>query len=272
MPEPFQPRIDHTLTPEPGALLFGFREGKLAIEETAAGPDIPDYERVQPAISGDAVFMGSLEGRDCFVAALDPSVDLDGLAFLGLRELFGRLPDHLAALAGRASQTLEWSLAHAYCGRCGTPTDPAPSELARACPNCGALHFPRITPAVIMRVERDGRILLARNRNFRGPFFSVLAGFVEPGETLEEAVAREIREEVGIEVEDVRYFGSQAWPFPSQLMIGFTARHRSGEISPQDSEILEAAWFALDELPEALPGPYSIARRLIEDFRARASG
>jgi NAD+ diphosphatase len=101
--------------------------------------------------------------------------------------------------------------------------------------------------------------------------YSCLAGFVEPGETIEQAVVREVREEVGIEVEDIRYFGSQAWPFPSQLMIGFTARHRSGEISMQQSEILEAGWFRPDELP-ALPGPYSIARRLIEDFRRRSPG
>jgi NAD+ diphosphatase len=268
MPEPFQPRVDHTLVPAPGALVFGFQDGRLAVEEVAGSVEIPDFERLRPAISGEAVFMGVLEGRDCFVASLDTAVDLDGLSLFGLRELFGRLPDHIASLAGRASQTLEWSLAHTYCGRCGTPTDPAPGELARACPNCGALHFPRITPAVIMLVEREGRVLLARNRSFRGPFFSVLAGFVEPGETLEEAVAREIREEVGIEVEDIRYFASQAWPFPSQLMIGFVARHRSGEIAPQDSEILEAGWFGPEELP-ALPGPYSIARRLIEDFRRR---
>ena len=122
-----------------------------------------------------------------------------------------------------------------------------------------------------MLVEREGRILLARNRSFRGPFHSVLAGFVEPGETLEQAVAREVLEEVGVEVEDVRYFGSQAWPFPSQLMVGFTARWKSGEILLQQSEIMEAAWFGPDQLPAQLPGPYSIARRLIEAFRASRS-
>ena len=266
-PEPFQPRIDHTVVPEPGALVFGFCDGRLAL----VGLEVPEFERVRPAVAGDPVYLGTLEGRDCFVAALDSGADLAGVDLFGLRELFGRLPDHLMGLAGRASQTLEWSLAHAYCGRCGTPTDPAPGELARLCPNCGALHFPRITPAVIMRVERDGQILLARNRNFRGPFHSVLAGFVEPGETLEQAVAREVREEVGLEVGDVRYFASQAWPFPSQLMIGFTARWLSGEIVVEQSEILEAAWFGPEDLPEHLPGPYSIARRLIEDFKASRS-
>jgi NAD+ diphosphatase len=266
-PEPFQPRVDHTLVPEAGALLFGFCEGRLALVDM----DLPEFERLRPAVAGDPVYLGTLEGRDCFVAALDPAAQPAGVQLLGLREVFGRLPDHVMALAGRASQVLEWSLAHVYCGRCGSQTDPAPGELARLCPNCGALHFPRITPAVIMRVERDDKILLARNRNFRGPFHSVLAGFVEPGETLEQAVAREVREEVGLEVGDVRYFGSQAWPFPSQLMIGFTARWLAGEIVVEQSEILEAAWFGADELPEHLPGTYSIARRLIEDFRASRS-
>jgi NAD+ diphosphatase len=267
-PEPFQPRVDHTLVPEPGALLFGFCDGRLAL----VGLDLPEFERLRPALAGDPFYLGTLEGRDCFVAALDPAAELAEMELFGLRELFGRLPDHLMALAGRASQTLEWSLAHVYCGRCGTRTDPAPAELARLCPSCGALHFPRITPAVIMRVERGDKILLARNRNFRGPFHSVLAGFVEPGETLEQAVVREVREEVGVEVGDVGYFGSQAWPFPSQLMIGFTARWLSGEIVVEQAEILEAGWFGPDELPEHLPGPFSIARRLIEDFKASRSG
>ena len=270
-PEPFQPRIDHTLVPEPGSLLFGFGEGRLALVDTAEGLEVPEFDRLRTAVTGDPVYLGALADRDCFVAALDPAADLSDVQLLGLREVFGRLPDELMAVAGRASQVLEWSMAHAYCGRCGTGTDPAPGELARLCPNCGALHFPRITPAVIMRVERDGKILLARNRNFRGPFHSVLAGFVEPGESLEQAVVREVREEVGVEVADVRYFGSQAWPFPSQLMIGFTANWAAGEIVVEQSEILEAGWFGPDDLPEHLPGPYSIARRLIEDFRASRS-
>jgi len=271
MPEPFQPRFDHTLAPEPGALVFGFCEGRLAVLDTAEGPELPEFARLRPALTADPVYLGTLDGRECFVAAIDAGVDIPGIQLQGLRELFGRLPDHVMAVAGRASQMLEWSLAHVYCGRCGTRTDPAPGEPARLCPSCGALHFPRITPAVIMRVERDGKILLARNRNFRGPFHSVLAGFVEPGETLEQAVVREVREEVGIEVGDVRYFGSQAWPFPSQLMVGFTARWEAGEIVLEQSEILEAAWFEPDQLPEHLPGPYSIARRLIEDFKASRS-
>jgi NAD+ diphosphatase len=121
-----------------------------------------------------------------------------------------------------------------------------------------------------MLVEREGRMLLARNKLFRGPFYSCLAGFVEPGESLEEAVAREVLEEVGIEIEGITYAASQPWPFPSQLMIGFHARHRSGEIKVQDSEILDAAWFSAAELPQ-LPGRFSLARQLIDGFLTNAS-
>ena len=146
--------------------------------------------------------------------------------------------------------------------------------MARSCPACGALHFPRVTPAVIMLVEREGEVLLARNRRFAGPFYSVLAGFVEPGETLEQAVAREVGEEAGIEIGDVRYFGSQSWPFPSQLMIGFFARHSAGEVEVDGSELIEASWFRPEQVAAGeiqLPGPFSIARRLIDHWLQRSS-
>jgi NAD+ diphosphatase len=119
-----------------------------------------------------------------------------------------------------------------------------------------------------MLVEHDDRVLLARRAGFKGPFHSVLAGFVEPGETLEETVRREVREEAGIELDDVRYFGSQPWPFPSQLMIGFVARAVSDELEIDAAELEDAGWFRADELP-VIPGPFTIARRLIDDFVAR---
>jgi NAD+ diphosphatase len=190
------------------------------------------------------------------------------LELAGLRELFGRLDEQHHAVAGRAFQTLEWYRNHAFCGRCGGPTSEVPGERARACPGCGTLFYPRINPAVIMLIEQGERMLLARNRQFPGPFYSCLAGFVEPGESLEEAVEREVWEEVGIAISDVSYFASQPWPFPSQLMIGFTARHSSGDLRLQDSELVDARWFAPDDLPQ-LPGRFSLARRLIESFLAR---
>ena len=144
-------------------------------------------------------------------------------------------------------------------------SDLAPSERAQVCPQCGLTAFPRLSPAIIVCIRRGEQILLARNHRFPPGRFSVLAGFVEPGETLEEAVAREVREEVGIRVRDIRYFGSQPWPFPNSLMLGFTAEYAEGELVVDESELAEAHWFTRDNLPD-LPPPISIARRLIEDF------
>jgi NAD+ diphosphatase len=167
--------------------------------------------------------------------------------------------------AARAFQTLEWSTAHAFCGRCGTPTVFSTTESARVCPACGATHFPRITPAVITLVRKGPEILLARGLRFGPRFYSLIAGFVEAGETLEQAVAREVYEEVGIGIKDIAYFASQSWPFPSQLMVGFTANHAEGELRINELEISDARWFPVSELPRDvdLPSNYSISGRMI---------
>jgi NAD+ diphosphatase len=261
----FEPGVDHAARPGPRALLFAFAGDRLAVRVDGERVVIPTGAE----LAGDpAVFFGRLDGNDCFAVAMDAADPPAGLQLSGLRELFGRLDASLHGVAGRAFQVVEWYRSHAFCGRCGAPTELAEGERARACPNCGALYFPRINPAVIFLVERGDRMLLARSRSFRGPFYSVLAGFVEPGESLEETIRREAREEVGLELRDIRYFGSQPWPFPSQLMIGFTAHHADGDIRLQDSEIVDAGWYGSHDLPE-LPGRFSIARRLIEDFLTR---
>ena len=190
---------------------------------------------------------------------------------LPLRSLYGRVPEHVWTLAGRAVQIAAWDQTHRFCGRCATPTEPVARDRARRCPACGLLAYPRLAPAVIVLVERDGAMLLAHGRAFPLPMYSALAGFVEPGETLEEAVHREVREEVGIEVADVRYAGSQPWPFPNSLMIGFTARWAGGEIVPDPTEIVDANWFTVDDLPMIPPG-MSIARWLIDGFIERTGG
>jgi NAD+ diphosphatase len=269
MPPRFTGEIDLSARPAAEDLVCVFSEGRLLVRADGERASIPSAAELGGGLD-DAIYLGRLDGRPCFVAELGGGAARDGLAPTGLRELFGRLPDELQAVAGRAFQTLEWYRNHAFCGRCGTPTQLADAERARGCPNCGAMFYPRISPAVIMLIERSGEILLARNRNFRGPFYSCLAGFVDPGESLEEAVAREVEEEVGIEIGDVTYFASQPWPFPSQLMIGFTARHAAGEIRlGGDPEIEDAAWFARDALPQ-LPGRFSLARRLIDSWLSRA--
>jgi NAD+ diphosphatase len=219
---------------------------------------------------GEGLFLGVLDGRWCYAVDVrdDPSVDL-GL-FTDLRALWGTLDETTWTVAGRAAQLVDWQRTHRFCGQCATATEPSRGERARRCPRCGLVAFPRLAPAVITLIEReDGRVLLARNPNFPAPFFSLLAGFVEPGETLEEAVARETFEEVGIAIGDVTYWGSQPWPFPHSLMVGFTAAYVTGDLVLQPEEIAEAAWFGPDELPMT-PPTMSIAGRMIEDWVARS--
>ncbi|MFV0259572.1 MAG: NAD(+) diphosphatase [Acidimicrobiales bacterium] len=197
----------------------------------------------------------------------------DQVSWVGLRQLYGAIDETDWVLAGRAAQVVTWDRDHRFCGRCGEPTTAHWRDRARECRRCRLLAYPRLNPAVIMLVERDdGRALLAWGRQFPGRFFSALAGFVEPGESLEEAVAREVQEEVGITIDDIRYFGSQPWPFPHSMMIGFTARYRSGELVYQEDEIVEAGWYTPDDLPPVPRGGMSIAGWMIEDWINRSSG
>ncbi|MCC6315438.1 MAG: NAD(+) diphosphatase [Thermomicrobiales bacterium] len=246
---------------------FVFRDGDLLVVESGERIALPD-----PAALGvepvRRQYLGALGGVLCWSAEIAISAVPPDVAFLGLRALYGRLTDTLFAVANRAAQIVAWDRDHQFCGRCGTPTEPAPGERARRCPRCGLLAYPRLSPAIIVRIEREGRILLARGRNFAPGRFGVIAGFVEPGESLEEAVHREIAEETGLTVRDVRYFASQPWPFPHTLMVGFTADWAAGEIDLDGVELVEAGWYGLDDLP-TVPTRLSIARRLIDDWAAR---
>ena len=213
--------------------------------------------------------MGTLRGAAAWGVALPADAAAPaGFSFQGLRGLWGRLDEESWRLAGRAVQLVDWDRNHHYCGRCATPTQRQTGELSRTCPQCGLHHFPRISPAVIVRIERGGQLLLARSPHFAPGVYSTIAGFVEPGESLEETVRREVREEVGVTVTNLRYFGSQPWPFPNSLMVGFVADYESGELALQPGEIEDAGWFTVDALP-GLPSPLSIARALIDDFIRR---
>ncbi len=259
--------------PEADALAFAFAGGRMLVRPDLQVPNFAALDGVSRLAAGP-ILLGRLGGRPCYAVALSEGDPPDGLITVGLRELFSKVEDGaVLSMAGRASQLLDWWSGHAYCGRCGTATVSHEKEMARVCPQCGALHFPRISPAVITLVHRgEDEVLLAHDRRFRPGFFALLAGFVEPGETLEQAVAREVREEVGLEVDQLNYFGSQSWPFPSQLMVGFFARYRAGEIRVQEDELTEARWFRLDELPgpEDRPAVFSIAGRLIERYLEEA--
>jgi NAD+ diphosphatase len=192
-----------------------------------------------------------------------------GWAFEGVRSLFGMISDRFFAAAARALEISEWDLTHRFCGSCGSPTALKHGERALECTSCGQLNYPRISPAVIVAVTRGQHILLARARRFPPGMYSVLAGFVEPGETLEECVVREVCEETGIGVKNLRYFASQPWPFPHSLMVAFTAEYDSGEIHVDPSELVDAKWYTADCLP-GLPDPITVARKLINWFTAGA--
>jgi len=217
------------------------------------------------AAFGGAIFCVSVPAE----APLPPSWQA-----IPVRQIISMLPVSLTDRLLRAFHIAQWRQESLFCGRCGAKnTDVAnsgatcgdtPVELARLCPVCGRMEFPRIAPAVItLIINGEGKILLAHNKKFAPGVYSLIAGFVEAGENLEMAAARETREEVGIEIDNIRYVASQPWPFPHSLMIGFSACYAGGTLRPDGVEIEDAGWFSRDSLP-ALPSPGSLSRSLIE--------
>jgi NAD+ diphosphatase len=227
----------------------------------------------RPADPGWAAhFVGLVDGHAWWAVDVPDGDDPSDGAALDLRRFHGAATEHEWLAAGRAVQIVEWARTHRFCGRCGEPTEPAGSERAMQCPSCRLLAFPRLSPAMITLVTRgepgpDQEALLARGTQWQVPMYSCLAGFVEPGESLEAAVVREVHEEVGITVAPPRYVASQPWPFPNSLMVGFRADYLDGEIVPDPTEIADAGWYRKDQLPMIPPG-ISIARRLIDGWCA----
>ena len=252
---------------------FGFHRNRLLVQVTDAGLAVPYTERFTELglTARQQYYLGRYEGRPCYAVDVAEDTPPDGMDFKDLRQVYGSLEEDLFVLGGRAVQIVEWDRNHQYCGRCGSKTYTKDNERAKACRECKLMNFPRLSPAVIMAVERGDKLLLARSAHFPTGLYSVLAGFVEPGETIEECVVREVREEVGITVGTVRYVASQPWPFPNSLMLGFSAEYLDGEIQPDPVEIAEAGWFSADALP-SIPGRISIARRLIDRFVEKQAG
>ena len=242
---------------------FIFRGNELLLSESGIGFPEADIcaqagasvEALQPLWVADA------DGhRTCHVPrdAEAPA----GFAFRKLRDVFAELGEQ-AALASRAFQVAEWARTHRYCGVCATAMKQSEKELCFHCPSCGFSAYPRISPAMMVLIRRGKQILLARHATYATARYTALAGFVEAGESIEEAIHREVQEEVGLQVKDLRYFGSQSWPFPHSLMIAYTAEYAGGEIRVQEDEIAEARWFGPgDEIP-AIPMIESIAGRLV---------
>jgi NAD+ diphosphatase len=254
-------------------LVFLDEQGGARVPEmvSPSAIDLGDFRVVHQQYFG---YLPQKSKLHCYAAELvadkeSPKLP-DDLALMNLRRLYGRLDESFLWLAGRAVQLVDWDRTHQFCGRCGAATHTDTHERVKKCANCAHTSYPRISPAVIVQVTRAGEngreILLARGKRFKIPMYSVLAGFVEPGETLEMCVRREIREEVGLEVKNIRYFGSQPWPFPNSLMVAFTAEYASGDIVLEEEELIDAQWFHADDLP-LYPPPMSIANHLIEDFK-----
>ena len=266
--ERFTPGVEAPDRPSEPAFFFLFSGSDILVGKAGQTIEIPHARAVEPLGLAPASrhFLGLLDGAPCFAAALPPGISMpEGLQFLGLRHLFGAVEEAVFWVAARAVQIVAWDQNHRFCGCCGAPTNTLPSERAKECKPCGLLFYPRISPAVIICVERGEEVLLARAHRLPPGVFSVIAGFVEAGETLEQAAAREIKEEVGIEVRNLRYFCSQPWPFPNSLMVAFTAEYAGGDLRIDPDEIAEAGWFRAEAMPQ-IPGPMSVSRRLLDAF------
>jgi NAD+ diphosphatase len=254
-----------TAAPEGAAYWLLFRgddllmvaEGALALlEGTSAAPTHLDGTL-------DPFLIGTIDGRPVMVAALPTDAPLPpGLLAVGLRGVLAQADADLATLAGYAAQLLRWRNASRFCPTCAQPLGPL-DGWGKVCPNCKHTLYPPVSPAAIVLIHDGPERALLTSKPGWGQRYSLVAGFVEPGETLEQCVAREVLEEVGVEVTDIRYVGSQPWPFPHQLMVGFMARYAGGEIAIDTTELADARWFTRHALPE-LPPPFTISRQIIE--------
>jgi NAD+ diphosphatase len=270
----FVPLIAPAAPVEGEAWWFVFRGNTILVRRDPARVALPFVAHPQ-ALGLDPLrtqYLGTLDGRHCFSAECPEDAEPpDDLHFAGLRSLFGVIDDATFLLAGRAVQIVDWDRSHRFCGRCGTPTERKENERSRACPSCGQTHYPRLAPVAMALVRRGRELLLARSPHFPPNMMSALAGFVEPGESLEDCLIREVHEEVGVVVNNLRYFSSQPWPFPHSLMIAFTADYRGGTVAVDGEEIKEARFFRADQLPR-IPPRLSIARRLIDAWVREVTG
>ena len=254
-------------------LWFVFYKDQILMEQQADGYHIPSG--VEPPVKvpiGSTVHnIGEMEGIPCKTYALHSPIsgeEAPTRVMTGLRASYDELPFEEYYKAGKAFQILNWDQNTRYGPSCGVPTKQI-SDIGKKCPECRQEFYPHISPAIIVRIEKGDSILMVRAKNFRGSYYGLVAGFLEAGETLEECVHREVMEETGIRIKNLKYFGSQPWPYPSGVMIGFTAEYESGEIKLQDEELSAGDFFSRDNLPE-IPKKLSLARKLIDDWLGEA--
>ena len=275
-----------------GGYWFAFCGDRLLVEvgppSTRATDDLRVPSRPQwvklplgaaPGIDADPLrrlYLGRLGQVNCYAAEFPEGTPApQGSSWENLRTLFSVLDDAQFGIAGRALQIVDWDRTHQFCGRCGTATEHKHDERVRVCPSCRLSAYPRVAPAIMALIRRGREVLLGRGPHFPRGMYSALAGFAGPGESLEQCLMREVAEEVSVSVGNIRYFASQPWPFPHSLMIAFVCDWTGGEIRPDPSEIEDAAWFDVFQLPK-LPSKISIARALIdsvtEEMRRAHSG
>lgn len=242
-----------------------FRNSELLVKANGDQVELIDGEMPLDVLAGEPIFLGTSNGASylAFQLAAEAAPREDWQS-LGLRALFGKLSEDEYTIAGYASQMLFWEYGSRFCPHCGGPTEPVGGDWGRRCTNCGFTRYPQISPAILALVYDGDRVLLTHKAGW-GPMFSIIAGFVEPNESLESCVHREVLEEVGCELAEIEYFGSQGWPFPAQLMVGFLCRYASGEITIDAAELDDARWFHVDELPP-LPGKLSLSRQLLDHW------
>jgi len=250
--------------PLPGgeARWFVFVGPRVLVTEGMQTPAIASRETLGFAVA-DPLYVGTIDGVPCVAAQLVTNEAPAGYAAYDLRRLYGMTSEDVWTVAALSSQLLYWAATTRFCSRTGHATERKEGEWAAVCPECGFTQYPRVSPCTITLIYEGERMLLTRQPSWPAGRYSLVAGFVEPGETLEQCVEREIQEETGVTVTDIAYTGSQPWPFPHQLMVGFTARYAGGEVVVDKSELEDAKWFTLDTLP-MLPAPLSIARHIID--------
>jgi len=269
MKQAFLPQLHPTASLNQPALWFIFRAEELLLfkaPDVNTIPQLLDISALQLHIKQQH-YLGLYGTTPCYVVEIaETQAPPSGMLFQPLRAPYYLGHDeNLFLIASRAKQILHWDKTTQFCGHCGHKTQDSDKERTKICPHCAALFYPYVTPVVLALVWRKNEILLARSAHFQKGVYSLLAGFVETGETLEHAVAREVKEEVGVCIKNLQYFGSQPWPFPSNLMIGFMAEYDQGDMILDPTEIEDAQWFSVDALPP-LPSPISLARRMIDKF------
>ena len=266
---------DHTPIPNNGLWFVINKQGQVAVRGGGGGGSdgfvVPQGNTPWSgfSVNGSSLHLGQLNGVPCLACALDDDASLPNAhRALGLRDLYGRVDEDVYAVAGYATSIMLWQRTSTFCPICATPLEAIPGEWGKRCPRDGHTLYPPVSPCTITLIHDGARILMTHKDGW-GARYGLVAGFVEPGETLEENVSREIKEETGVDVADITYWRSQPWPFPHQLMCGFYARYTGGDVKIDANELDDARWFSVSDIragTPTIPPPLSIARQLIDNW------